>query len=176
MHVYILCFSGRAFRYGPESVEYPFPIVLVGAKCLHQIVPRSGTRAATSQQLINLLPDTATEITIQTNENGGKTMLPENESTALSTYRKFWKGNVEHYDYGNNDTCDHRFLLVGRPQIGKTRAFLHLVYLLWREYGREVQMTDPEEIQLPADSFADRPEDVLVSAEEESQNMGLPEF
>jgi len=155
--------------------------VLVGAKCLHQIVPRSGvsgaTRTATSQQLINLLPDMATKITIRTDVNGGTKRLPPDESTALSTYRIFWKVNVEHYDYGNKDDCDRRFLLVGRPEIGKTGTFLHLVYLLWREYGREVQMTDPEEIQLPADSFADPPENVLVTTEEELQNMGLyPNF
>jgi len=153
----------------------------VGAKCLHQIVPRSGvsgaTRTATSQQLINLLPDMATKITIRTDMNSGRKMLPLDEFTALSTYRKFWKANIEHYDYGNKAACDRRFLLVGRPQIGKTGAFLHLVYLLWREYGREVQMTDTEEIQLQADSFTDPPEDVLVSTEEESQNMGLyPNF
>jgi len=60
----IFYFSGLAFRYGPEAPEYPFSIVLAGTKCLHQTVPRSGvssaTRAATSQQLINLLPDMAT--------------------------------------------------------------------------------------------------------------------
>ena len=155
--------------------------MLVGAKCLHQIVPRSGasgsTRTATSQQLINLLPDMATKITIRTDVNGGRKKLPPDESTALSTYRNYWKANIEHYDFENEDICDRRFLLVGRPQVGKTGAFLHLVYLLWREYGREVQMTDPEEIQLPADSFGDPPEDVLVSTEEESQNMGLyPNF
>jgi len=155
--------------------------VLVGAKCLHQIVPRSGvsgaTRTATSQQLINLLPDMATKITIRTDMNSGRKMLPLDEFTALSTYRKFWKANIEHYDFGNNATCERRFLLVGRPQIGKTGAFLHLVYLLWQEYGREVQMTDPEEIQLPSDAFSDPPEDTPVSKEEETQNMGLyPNF
>jgi len=177
VHVYILCFSGRAFRYGPESPEYPFPIVLVGVKCLHQIVPRSATHTATSQQLINLLPDMATKITIRTDMNGGKKKLPPDESTALSTYRNFWEANIEHYDYKNHVICDRRFLLAGRPQIGKTGAFLRLVYLLWLEYGRVVQTTDPEEIQLPADSFADPPENVLVSTKEESQNMGLyPNF
>jgi len=29
---------------------------------------------------------------------------------------------------------------------------------LWWEYGREVQMSDPEKIQLPADYFINPPE------------------
>ena len=108
--------------------------MLVGAKCLHQIVPRSGvsgaTRTALLQQLINLRPDMATKITNQPDVNGGKKMLLPDESFALSTYFNFWDANTEHYDNKNRAICDRRFLLVGGPQIGQTGAFLHLVHLL----------------------------------------------
>ena len=38
------------------------------------------------------------------------------------------KESKEHCDYGNIELCENRYLLVGRPQIGKTGAFMHLAF------------------------------------------------
>jgi hypothetical protein len=43
----------------------------------------------------------------------------------------------------------HRFLLVGLPQIGKTGAFLHLIYLLWEQiaaHDDDPSLEEPDEI------------------------------
>jgi hypothetical protein len=161
---------GRAFRYGPETNEYPFPVVLVGAACAGQL-KGEGNR---SKQLIRLDPDYPPKITWF-----GKTkVLPKNEFTALNTYRANWKANSGHYDYENNTQNTRRFLLVGRPQIGKTGAFLHLAYLLWREYGREVELPEPEDVEplddMPEDPDQDQP---IVDKTEKEINMDLyPNF
>jgi hypothetical protein len=47
-----------------------------------------------------------------------------------------WKGNPR------------RFLLFGRPQIGKTGAFLHLIYLLWEKIEKP-HLSPPDEIEVP---------------------------
>jgi len=123
---------GRAFRYGPETCDYPFPIVLVGAACKQQLLPGDkGLRSGVSQQLIMLLPDGHTKMTHINNKK-----LPNDERSALTTYRKHWMACEGHYDYNNWDMCDRRFLLVGHPQCGKTGAYLHLIGLLWGMYGK----------------------------------------
>jgi hypothetical protein len=109
----------------------------------------------------------------------GKTkVLPKNEFTALNTYRAHWKANSGHYDYENNTQNARRFLLVGRPQIGKTGAFLHLAYLLWREYGREVELPEPEDVE-PLDVMPEDPDQdqLPVDKKEQESNMELyPNF
>ena len=51
----------------------------------------------------------------------------------MVAYRKHWKAGPKHFDYKRGDNCNpRRFALVGRPQIGKTGAYLHFVYLMWK--------------------------------------------
>ena len=45
-------------------------------------------------------------------------------------------------------TKENRFLLVGRPQIGKTGVFLHLALLLWEMVGKP-QFTSPTSEKAP---------------------------
>ena len=164
---------GRAFRYGPETSEYPFPIVLVGTACKQQLVPQDkGLRSGVSQQLMLLLPDVHSKMT----HIGGKT-LPNDERSALRTYRQHWKACEGHYDYKNSDMCDRRFLLVGRPQCGKTGAFLHLIGLLWGKYGKEIQLPDPQEVEPPQMLMAEENERDEISKKEMEANMDLyPNF
>ncbi len=101
--------------------------------------------------------------------------LPIDEFSALSTYRNHWRVEKKHYDWKNTEVFPRRFLLVGRPQIGKTGAFLHLVYLLWRKYGKVLHLPDLEEVEPPivVDEDPD-PEPVVVNQKE---NMDLyPNF
>jgi hypothetical protein len=143
---------GRAFRYGPETDEYPFPIVLVGAECATQLYGDGKTRSQKKEQLLQLHPDEKME------KAGKREKYPEDEFNALKIYRTHWKAKSGHYDYENAAPNARRFLLVGRPQIGKTGAFLHLVYLLWRKYGREVKLPEPENVE-PPDATEDPDQD-----------------
>ena len=53
----------------------------------------------------------------------------------LDPYRKKWVASEKNCDLGNKETCRNRYMLVGRPQIGKTGVFLHLAFLLWQKVG-----------------------------------------
>jgi hypothetical protein len=54
---------------------------------------------------------------------GEETVLPDDEFSALKTYRTHWKANSGNNDYENKTQNTCRFLLVGRPQIEKTDGF-----------------------------------------------------
>ena len=55
----------------------------------------------------------------------------------LKPYRHWWAGK-EHCDHKNTEAekDKNRFLLYGRPQLGKTGVFLQLTYLLWCLVGK----------------------------------------
>ena len=65
----------------------------------------------------------------------------------LDPYRKKWVASCDSRlascDLGNKETCRNRYMLVGRPQIGKTGVFLHLAFLLWQKVGSP-PFTGPE--------------------------------
>ena len=61
----------------------------------------------------------------------------------LDPYRRKWIASEKNCDLGNKETCGNRYMLVGRPQIGKTGVFLHLGWLLWQRVGSP-PFTGPE--------------------------------
>ena len=61
----------------------------------------------------------------------------------LEPYRKKWKATEDSCDLGNEETCKNRYMLIGRPQIGKTGVFLTISYLLWQKVGSP-EFTGPE--------------------------------
>ena len=69
----------------------------------------------------------------ETEADSGK--LPNNEFD-LKPYHSYWEAGQDHYDYGNNVKHQNRFLLFGRPQIGKTGVFLYLAKLIWEYLGK----------------------------------------
>jgi hypothetical protein len=163
---------GRAFRYGPETPEYPFPTVLVGKKCHTQLLGYGKTRS--QKQIFQLLPDNEKKMTPK-----GKKEFPESEEAALTFYRKHWKAGEEHYDFENVAVNERRFLLVGRPQIGKTGAFLHLVELLWNRFGcKDLKLPDPVLVDSPDPGNSDPdPDPNPITEMEQRKNMLLyPDF
>jgi hypothetical protein len=124
---------GRAFRYAkPESC----PLVLVGQECANQLVaPQVRTRSQRTDcaDLVGLKPDE------KMNGRTAPAKLPQTEYDKrgvrhdLKVYREEWKAAEKHYDFdnGTDNQSPRRFLLIGRPQIGKTGAFLRLLKLLW---------------------------------------------
>jgi hypothetical protein len=116
-----------------------------------------------------LLPDQPDKISPDTKPK----KLPKDEFSALSTYRNHWRAGPKHYDYGNKPghVCPRRFLLVGRPQIGKTGAFLHLVYLLWRQFGKEVRLPDLEEVEPPDLDEDPDPEPVVINDDDHTHQQ-----
>jgi hypothetical protein len=102
-----------------------------------------------------------------------KAEYPEDEFKALDVYRRCWKAKGS-YDTGNEMEYEQRFLLVGRPQIGKTGSFLFLIALLWEVYGRKFELPDAEEVveddDVPSDDEHDDPR-------ADDRNMGkLPAY
>ena len=61
----------------------------------------------------------------------------------LDPYRRKWKATEKSCDLENEETCKNRYMLIGRPQIGKTGVFLAISYLLWQKVGSP-QFTGPE--------------------------------
>jgi hypothetical protein len=67
-----------------------------------------------------------------------------------SPYRKYWSAGAKHFDHDRREAKNkRRFLLMGRPQIGKTGAFLHLVYLLWKTINPKSALPPPEPVPVP---------------------------
>jgi hypothetical protein len=163
---------GRAFRYGPDT-EYPFPTVLVGKKCHTQLLGEGKTRS--QKQIFGLLPDNEKKMI----QKGYTKVFPESEEEALRCYRNHWKAGEEHYDFENVAKNDRRFLLVGRPQIGKTGAFLYLVRLLWERFGpKDLKLPDPVLVESPDPVNSDPdPDPNPITELEHRKNMLLyPDF
>ena len=140
--------------------------MLVGAACAKQLYGDCKLRSQKKEQLLNLTPDSKME------KAGEGRVVPENEFNALKFYRTHWKAKSEHYDYGNKKQNARRFLLVGRPQIGKTGAYLHLVYLLWKEYGREVKVPEPEDVE-PPDAMPEDPDQDQLPVDKKEQESHI---
>ena len=136
---------GRAFGYRgrPEDL----PIIIVGSGCFNQLKAGRYNRRG----LLGVNPDTRMA------KLSGKSVAGAYPSGGdefdISCYRRCWKA-ASHFDQGrrprpicDEDMCENprRFLLFGRPQIGKTGAFLHLILLLWREInGQALAPTAPK--------------------------------
>ena len=97
---------------------------------------------------------------------------PLNEFS-MDSYRANWDPSGENCDHGRakKDWKDNprRFALVGRPQIGKTGVFLHLIYLLHRHLG----ITAPDDRELLDDDSTESDEpDEPVMETAKAKNMG----
>jgi hypothetical protein len=136
---------GRAFRYGPATAEYPHPTILVGKECAAELSKQISKQKADLRQLdpdpkmaIRRAND-STAAHVVTLWDGAKigAARPETVAQSSEVYRKYWKCAdreavaQRHYDWKKYGLCANRFLLQGRPQIGKTGAFLHLIKLLF---------------------------------------------
>ena len=102
--------------------------------------------------------------------------IPNNE-TDLQPYRTHWLAGNDHYDYNNpeENKCQNRVMLVGRPQLGKTGVFLYLWYLLWKHLGKP-QHTGPqfEGIQpVDVEELLEEEESIDSDVEEETTNVRL---
>jgi hypothetical protein len=139
---------GRAFRYHSEGDSDPLPIILVGQRCAKQL-KEGKTRGHEKVQLMALDPDRDDKIGPKT--RGGK-VYPTRADAAngdiatLGVYRAHWQPRdhktgdpKNHYDSWPHEEHKNRFLLVGLPQIGKTGAFLHVIWLLWEKFGRKIE-------------------------------------
>jgi hypothetical protein len=127
---------GRAFRYGPATEDYPFPTILVGKQCAAEL-------GRQKENLLRLDPDAKMRMWKETVAH------PAEVKDSSATYRKYWICDdlaTPHYDYVehveeyvnsiSSGISRHwheagRFLFQGRPQIGKTGAFLHLIERLF---------------------------------------------
>ena len=92
---------------------------------------------------------------------------PENE-TDLKIYREKWIAGKEHYDFKNKTKFKNRYLLYGRPQLGKTLVCFHLLYILWEALGK------PEHTSSKFDSVEE--EEVEVLPEKEKRQEIKPEY
>jgi hypothetical protein len=108
---------GRAFRYGPEEKEYPFPTVLVGPRCARELLARGR-----GELLLRLKPDYSLKMRIRY-EAGSQRVLeddkkkdaafPKSSLEASKVYRKYWTAGQNHYDLHKLGPCNSRFLLQG---------------------------------------------------------------
>ena len=152
---------GRGFRYVKPGREDRLPTVLVGP-AVYKALGIASRKAPTDfwkRADGNMTPRRGLT----------KDQMPKDEYDMIA-YRNQYTPNAPkkptsknvkwvggHFDAQYKDREEwqdnpHRFLLVGLPQIGKTGAFLHLMYLLWdhvdnhadRTPGRYVPGPDPE--------------------------------
>ena len=135
---------GRACRYtSPGSDEPPLPTVLVSIAAEQQLKEvrnlRRRRNKPTGVYLLN--PDYRNFMV-----PAERREYPQSDFD-LKPYRK-WIAGKDHCDNGNTEEFSNRYLLIGRPQIGKTGVFLHLAYLLWQTAGR-FRFTGPSHEHAP---------------------------
>ena len=54
----------------------------------------------------------------------------------LKTYTMYWESGHDHYDIKNKKKFGNRYLLYGRPQLGKTGVLLEIGFLIWEALGK----------------------------------------
>ena len=79
----------------------------------------------------------------------------------IAKYSSSWCAGKKHFDYENSNRYANRFLLYGRPQLGKTGVLLHVGFLAFKQTGSP-QHTSPyfekvivEPIEVEEDNDAD---------------------
>eukprot|EP01047_Picozoa_sp_COSAG01_P049324 COSAG01_NODE_4882_length_4653_cov_5.709550_2_plen_850_part_00 len=160
---------GRAFGYCSEQNA---PVILVGTGCMHKLKNRQHRRGKqVDPGILTIDPDPDKMAPVDSNNR--QHPKPEEGEFDTTKYREHWKATKPHFDAGNQSKAGwiqnpRRFLLFGLPQIGKTGAYLHLIYLLWGAVGGS---TEPQEVEVDPDP---EPEDDDVG---EDDNMGpYPDF
>ena len=166
---------GRACRYKCDG-DPPLPTVIVSQAAEKQLLEhdfrylRQGRFKPSG--VYKLRPDY--QIYMKPSEQGGKEDYPNDESN-LRPYQR-WTACGRHWDAGNTESLDNRYLLVGRPQIGKTGVFLHLALLLWKAAGSP-EFTSPTfeevDIELPA---TDEDDDEVLDPRIRDNMEPFPDF
>ena len=145
---------GRACRYATNDDRYPLPTVLIGKNGFKSLQLRKGrARGSVADKQGNVNPIWQMAPDTRVNGKGGNaarwadlrelvSKTEADEAPNMSAYYRKWfepvqNGSQAHFDTHANDegigtwrNNPRRFLLTGRPQIGKTGAFLWLVHLL----------------------------------------------
>ena len=129
---------GRACRYDSSDSSDDLPTILVSKIANEKLLPRktvkrqSTASSQTSNGIYKLDPDYKKYML----PNKAKKQVPADHFD-LSPY-KDWDAGKSHFDCDNppGKTSKNRYILIGRPQIGKTGAFLRLAFLLWEQVGR----------------------------------------
>ena len=114
----------------------PLPTVLLNIKCEEQIRGNKyklrGSLEKDTTGVYKLDPDYKDKMKSKT--VAGNEVYPKNDLD-LKPYFQHWVAGKDHVDSKNqgNKKFKNRFLLYGRPQLGKTGVFLHLGYLIWQK-------------------------------------------
>ena len=135
---------GRACRYVCPG-DPPLPTLVVSKAAEQQLHDVRKLRHKTKNKatgVYKLAPDYPIYM-----RPSGKAKETPNSDSDLVPYQK-WRACDKHWDFQNTETADNRYLLVGRPQIGKTGVFLHLALLLWELVGGP-QFSSPASEQMP---------------------------
>jgi len=119
-----LCSGPRADDYADVSSSTPLPIIVLGPVGYTQVMKPDGLRGAKPDPMMRKLKGAS-------HQNN----VPVGSSTH---YRSIYTPIDKHFDRkhaAEPEWMDNprRFLLVGRPQIGKTGVFLWLSWLLWKQ-------------------------------------------
>eukprot|EP00873_Tetraselmis_striata_P014894 jgi/Tetstr1/435158/TSEL_002615.t1 len=155
---------GRAFRYiSSPGAEAELPTILVSDQLHNWLMGKRGGR-------MGLLERPPSRPELMGKAPRTKPVFPDpkgaHPEADMTVYRKHWRAGPKHFDHGKRAAGDaawlanpRRFLLAAAPQIGKTGAFLHLVYLLWCRYLPRAAVEaalrhaeEPPEAPTPADS------------------------
>ena len=139
---------GRACRYKNSD---DLPTILVSRVASTEIFPRKRESRKRLTTILNNSSQSYVETSGVADSNGVHKLTPDYphymkhikgtkknkpcDDLDLSPY-KSWFAGKRHCDKGNLETYKNRYLLVGRPQIGKTGAFLHLAFLIWDSMKR----------------------------------------
>ena len=171
---------GRAFRYVSDN-DPELPTILASVKLHQDLQAKRGGRVGL------LKHDPSRPDLMRCVRRGrGKECYPDIASDHpegdTSPYRKHWSAGPKHFDHGKLASTTgastslsmwlhnpRRFALVAAPQIGKTGAFLHLVYLLWSKHAPAPGVPIPPAIppQQPKDEEVDLMEPETEEDDEE---------
>ena len=103
---------------------------------------------------------------VREDDEGAEGILPSSSKKPvddhdIKTYSSHWWAGTKHYDYENLERHSSRFLLYGRPQLGKTGVLLQTAFLIYKQVGSP-KHTSPqfdnvtlEELELEDDNNED---------------------
>ena len=137
---------GRACGYSRAENA---PVILVGTGCMQKLTNRRQRAGKKVDPGILTIPPDPDKMAPVDSKNPQYPTAEEGEfDTAV--WRRHWRATTKHFDADGQDKDgwtdnSRRLLLFGLPQIGKTGAYLHLIYLLWEAVGGS---TEPEDVEV----------------------------
>ena len=121
-------------------------MIIIGTGCMQKLINfrhRKGKKV--DPGILTIPPDPGKMMPI----NSKDLQYPTVEEGEFNTevYRQHWQATPKHFDEDRQHKDGwtknlRRFLLFGLPQIGKTGAYLHLIYLLWEAIGGPTEVED----------------------------------